>query len=165
MCRNFLPSIGPLITYKEPNLFASPTGTVRIDTGVFEGATISMHYDPMIAKLCTHAPTRAESIKLMETALDEYVVQGLGNNLTFLRSVMRNKKFRTGHYSTKFIGEEYPEGFKGVELVHEEKNQLIALGAAIHAARHEYHNPTQPYYNDLGDYTGTSMYSVCSISC
>ncbi len=51
-----------------------------------------MHYDPMIAKLCTHAPTRAEAVTLMEGALDEYVVQGLGNNLTFLRSVMRNKK-------------------------------------------------------------------------
>ena len=90
--RKFLPSIGPLITYKEPKTYATPEGTVRIDTGVYEGGVISMHYDPMIAKLCTHAPTRTESIRLMEHALDQYVVQGLSNNITFLRSVMRNKK-------------------------------------------------------------------------
>ena len=49
----------------------SPPHQVRIDTGVFEGGTISMHYDPMIAKLCTHANTRAEAIANMETALGE----------------------------------------------------------------------------------------------
>ena len=58
--RGFLPSIGPLITYKEPLQVADDPeiGTVRIDTGVFEGGTISMYYDPMISKLCTWAPTR-----------------------------------------------------------------------------------------------------------
>jgi propionyl-CoA carboxylase alpha chain len=60
--RGFLPSTGPLITYREPRtVVAGPeTGsqTVRVDSGVYEGRTISMYYDPMIAKLCTHAPTR-----------------------------------------------------------------------------------------------------------
>jgi propionyl-CoA carboxylase alpha chain len=90
--RGFLPSIGPLITYKEPLQVAGEAdiGTVRIDTGVFEGATISMYYDPMISKLCTHAPTREQAIRVMEGALDQYVVQGLGNNITFLRDVYRN---------------------------------------------------------------------------
>jgi len=111
--RGFLPSIGPLITYREPLQFTpetmeGTTGTVRIDTGVFEGATISMYYDPMISKLCTHAPTRAQAVSLMEGALDQYVVQGLGNNITFLRDVYRNPTFRTGHYSTKFIGKILP---------------------------------------------------------
>lgn len=71
---------------------ASDIGTVRIDTGVFEGATISMYYDPMISKLCTHAPTRDQAIRVMEGALDQYVVQGLGNNITFLRDVYRNPR-------------------------------------------------------------------------
>ena len=74
---------------------------MRIDTGVFEGGVISMYYDPMIAKLCTHATTRKEAIRLMEDALDNYVVSGLGNNIPFLRSVMRNKQFRDGNYNTK----------------------------------------------------------------
>ena len=56
--RKFLPSIGPLITYKEPKTFVKPEGTLRIDTGVLEGGIILMYYDPMISKLCTHAPTR-----------------------------------------------------------------------------------------------------------
>jgi propionyl-CoA carboxylase alpha chain len=90
--RKFLPSIGPLITYKEPETFSSADKTVRIDTGVFEGGVISMFYDPMIAKLCSHAKTRAEAIALQETALDQYVVQGLNNNISFLRSIFRNKK-------------------------------------------------------------------------
>jgi propionyl-CoA carboxylase alpha chain len=55
-----LPSIGPLLNYKEPMQVANEAdiGTVRIDTGVFEGGTVSMYYDAMISKLCTHAPTR-----------------------------------------------------------------------------------------------------------
>ncbi|RYY85734.1 hypothetical protein EON63_06945 [archaeon] len=90
--RNFLPSIGPLITYKEPRTFTSDEGVLRIDTGVYEGGVISPFYDPMIAKLCTWAPTRAKSIQMQEDALDGYVVQGLSNNITFLRDVYRNKK-------------------------------------------------------------------------
>jgi len=136
--RNFLPSIGPLITYKEPELYATSEATVRIDTGVYEGGLISMHYDPMIAKLCTHALTRPEAISLMENALDQYVVQGLGNNITFLRSVYRNKNFRAGNYCTKFIAEEYPTGFHGVELTSDETNELITIATAIDEARNEY---------------------------
>lgn len=133
--RNFLPSIGPLNTYKEPELFSSPSSTVRIDTGVYEGGVISMYYDPMISKLCTHANTRNEAIQLMENALDNYVVFGLGNNIPFLRSVYRNKNFRSGNYGTKFIGQEYPDGFKGVELSPLDTNRLIATTALMHSQR------------------------------
>jgi len=133
--RGFLPSIGPLLTYREPIQVASREATVRIDTGVFEGGSISVHYDPMIAKLCTHAPTRQSAIAVMENALDQYVVQGLGNNLTFLRSVFRNPVFRQGTYSTKFIPQQYPDGFRGVTLNPEETLNFIALAAALHSAR------------------------------
>ncbi len=156
--RKFLPSIGTLITYKEPRLFSSPEeGTVRIDTGVYEGGVISMHYDPMISKLITHASTRSQAIALQEQALDEYVVSGLANNITFLRSVYRNKNFRDGNYCTKFIGEEYPNGFKRVELTKHEQHQMIATAAAIHEARNEYlremhpanhHHPEQSHIDE-----------------
>lgn len=91
--RNFLPSIGPLITYKQPPLNDDPSvgPVVRLDTGVYEGGEISMYYDPMIAKLCTHANTRDIAIAAMEEALDQYVVSGLAHNLSFLRSVCRNQ--------------------------------------------------------------------------
>lgn len=142
--RSFLPSIGPLLAYREPPQMderSGDEGTVRIDTGVNEGAAISQYYDPMIAKLCTHSlQTRDRAIELMSTALDRYVIQGLGNNLPFLRSVMRNGQFQSGSYSTSFIGEQYPEGrFLGVSLQAKEVAQLIATAAAIHQARHEHH--------------------------
>jgi len=138
--RGFLPSIGPLVTYVEPPLKV-PSGsgddgvTVRIDTGVFEGANISIHYDPMISKLCTHAETRDKAIIAMESALDQYVVSGLGNNIPFLRSVYRKKSFRDGDYGTKFIAEQYPKGFFGVELQDHEKHQLLASAVSIHLAK------------------------------
>eukprot|EP01038_Epipyxis_sp_PR26KG_P007590 gene7590-10339_t len=160
--RNFLPAIGPLVTYKEPKLFSTPTTAVRIDTGVFEGGSISMHYDPMIAKLCTYAPFRGDAIALMEDALSQYVVQGLGNNITFLQSVYRNEKFRSGNYCTKFIGEEYPEGFKGVVLNPREKNELIIVAAAMHQARTE-NNPNNEIISALDEYNDTRRYSFIAI--
>lgn len=133
--RNFLPSIGPLLTYREPKKFSTKEGTVRLDTGVYEGGVISTNYDPMIAKLCSHAATRERAIQLMEQAVDEYVVHGLVSNLTFLRSVYRNPRFRAGKYSTKFIPSEYPNGFHGVDLTVEEKRQSVAVAAAIQLSR------------------------------
>lgn len=151
--RNFLPSIGPLITYKEPELFEPPPeessmypgkyaggDTVRIDTGVFEGGTISMWYDPMICKLIVHGKDRDSVIKVMNKAIDEYVVQGLGHNLNFLRDVMRNPVFQTGNYSTKFIEEQYPDGFSGVKLDEKEMNQLIGTVCAIYHAQQDVAN-------------------------
>jgi len=152
--RNFLPSIGPLITYKEPKTFSNANGTVRIDTGVFEGGTISQYYDPMIAKLCTYAPTREESMKLMNSALDQYVIKGLGNNITFLRSVLKNDKFISGNYSTKFIEEQYPDGFHGVELTDNERLEFIGIAAAIHNANYEYRSKALSQEQIMEQYGG-----------
>jgi len=130
--RNFLPSIGPLITYREPEKYATKDGACRIDSGVYEGGVISQFYDPMISKLCTWGKTRDDAIVLMEKALDQYVVHGLSNNLAFCRSVMRNKVFREGKYGTGFIPEQYPQGFKGVELTPSETLEMIATTAIMH---------------------------------
>eukprot|EP00602_Paraphysomonas_sp_CaronLab_P000439 CAMPEP_0185018568 /NCGR_PEP_ID=MMETSP1103-20130426/1243_1 /TAXON_ID=36769 /ORGANISM="Paraphysomonas bandaiensis, Strain Caron Lab Isolate" /LENGTH=720 /DNA_ID=CAMNT_0027548413 /DNA_START=90 /DNA_END=2252 /DNA_ORIENTATION=- len=132
--RNFLPSIGPLNTYVEPPALDHEGNVVRIDTGVFEGGVISMYYDPMIAKLCTRANDRPTAIALMDAALSRYVVDGLGNNMCFLQSIMRNESFRNGTYGTKFIGLEYPTGFHGVDLNPEETTELVATAAAMHHA-------------------------------
>jgi len=135
--RNFLPSIGPLNTYKQPPAISHEGNVVRVDTGVFEGGVISMYYDPMIAKLATRANDRATAVSLMEASLAHYVVEGLDNNLCFLYDIMRNEKFRSGHYSTKFIEEEYPEGFQGVHLNAAETNELIASAVSMHQATNE----------------------------
>lgn len=106
--RNFLPSIGKLVTYKPP----SGEG-VRVDEGVYEGGEISIYYDPLICKLVTHGSTRDESIVRMKDALDSYVIRGVNHNIPFLRAVMENQRFLSGNINTKFIPEEFPKGFSG----------------------------------------------------
>ena len=150
--RNFLPSIGRLTRYRPPaETAAGPllqadrwvpaqpgarppaaAAGVRNDTGVYEGGEISMYYDPMIAKLCTWAPTRAEAIEEMRLALDEFEVEGIGHNLPFLSAVMDHPKFVSGDISTAFIAQEYPEGFMGATLPEAELIRIAASAAAMH---------------------------------
>ena len=94
--RNFLPSIGRLTRYRPPEERRTPSLAVRNDTGVFEGGEISMYYDPMIAKLCTWAPTGTAAIAAMRTALDGFEVEGIGHNLPFLSAVMDHPRFVDG---------------------------------------------------------------------
>jgi len=114
--RNFLPSIGRLTRYRPPVEGPTATGIVRNDTGVFEGGEISMFYDPMIAKLCTWAPTRAGAIEEMRTALDAFEVEGIGHNLPFCAAVMDHPRFISGEITTAFIAEEFAGGFTGTTL-------------------------------------------------
>ena len=129
--RNFLPSIGRLTRYRPPAEEVTETAVVRNDTGVFEGGEISMYYDPMIAKLCTWAPTRAEAIEEMRIALDRFELEGIGHNLPFLAAVMDHPKFMSGNMTTAFIAEEYPDGFQGVELNETELRRIAASAAAM----------------------------------
>jgi propionyl-CoA carboxylase alpha chain len=91
-----------------------------------------MYYDPMIAKLCTWAPTRAEAIEGMRQALDGFEVEGIGHNLPFLSAVMEHPKFVAGEMTTAFIAEEWPEGFAGVELAPDALRRMVAAAAAMH---------------------------------
>ncbi len=129
--RNFLPSIGRLTRYRPPAEGPTATGIVRNDTGVFEGGEISMFYDPMIAKLCTWATTRAGAIDEMALALDTFEVEGIGHNLPFVGAVMDHPRFRSGDITTAFIAEEYPDGFKGVVLDDTMLRQVAAAAAAM----------------------------------
>ncbi len=130
--RNFLPSIGRLTRYRPPEEIATDTVVVRNDTGVFEGGEISMYYDPMIAKLCTWAPTRDAAVAAMREALDGFEVEGIGHNLPFLSAVMDHEKFASGNITTAFIEEEYPEGFQGVELPDSDINRIAAAACAMY---------------------------------
>ena len=129
--RNFLPSIGRLSRYRPPEEAASELAVVRNDTGVYEGGEISMFYDPMIAKLCTWAPTRGQAIEGMRSALDAFEVEGIGHNLPFLSAVMDHPKFVAGEMTTAFIAEEWPEGFQGVTLPESELRRIAAAAAAM----------------------------------
>ena len=129
--RNFLPSIGRLTRYRPPEEGASDTAVVRNDTGVYEGGEISMYYDPMIAKLCTWAPDRAQAIEGMRNALDAFEVEGIGHNIPFLAAVYDHPRFISGNITTAFIEEEYPDGFAGVQPDAETARRLAAVAAQL----------------------------------
>jgi propionyl-CoA carboxylase alpha chain len=129
--RNFLPSTGRLVRYQPPAEAVENGITVRNDTGVFEGGEISIWYDPMIAKLCTHAPTRAAAISAMSTALDEFVIEGIQHNIPFVAAIMENPVWQSGKLSTGFIAEQYPEGFKGAALSNDHAAKLAHVAVLL----------------------------------
>jgi propionyl-CoA carboxylase alpha chain len=129
--RNFLPSIGRLVKYRPPAELSQDGITIRNDTGVQEGGEISIHYDPMIAKLVTHAPSRAAAIEAQATALDAFYVDGIRHNIPFLSTLMHHPRWREGKLSTGFIAEEFPKGFSARAPEGEVAGRLAAVAAAI----------------------------------
>src|SRR5450755_3586090 len=129
--RNFLPSIGRLVKYRPPVESSIDGITVRNDTGVQEGGEISIYYDPMIAKLVTHAPSRAAAIEAQATALDSFYIDGIRHNIPFLSALMNHPRWRAGNLSTGFISEEFPKGFAVRVPEGEVARRLAAVAAAI----------------------------------
>src|ERR1700704_4011027 len=129
--RNFLPSIGRLVKYRPPPEASVDGITVGNDTGVQEGGEISIYSDPMIAKLVTHAPSRAAAIEAQSTALDAFYVDGIRHNIPFLSALMNHPRWREGKLSTGFIAEEFPKGFSARPPEGEVARRLAAVGAAI----------------------------------
>jgi pyruvate carboxylase subunit A len=101
--RGFLPSPGQVTGYHEP----SGPG-VRVDSSLVTAGPVSPNYDPMIAKLIVHAPTRDAALDRMRRALLEYVVTGIHTNIAYHLAVIDDPGFRAGDYSTAFI-EQHPE--------------------------------------------------------
>ena len=128
--RDFLPSIGRLIKYQAPE----ETDYVRVDTSVYEGAEISMYYDPMIAKLITYGADRNEAIARMRKALDAYYIRGVSHNIGFLAALVAHPKFVSGNMTTNLIAEEYPDGFHPQDSPPEEPILQVAVAASVHRA-------------------------------
>lgn len=158
--RNFLPSTGRLTRYRPPAESAAETLVVRNDTGVFEGGEISTFYDPMIAKLCTWAPTRIAAIDAMAIALDSFEVEGVGNNLPFLSTVMQQDRFRDGRLTTGYIAEEFPGGFAGAELGETHHFDVVAAAAMLMARREQRRTGAETetrWHVQIGDKAETVM--------
>jgi acetyl-CoA carboxylase biotin carboxylase subunit len=114
---NFLPDIGTLKTYKRPQGHG-----VRVDDGFEEGMDIPFYYDPMIAKLITHAENRQEAITKMIRAIDEYEITGLETTLGFCRFVMEHEAFTSGKFDTRFVENYFkPEVLQTKALSDEER--------------------------------------------
>ncbi len=125
--RDFLPSIGRITRYAPP----AETGGVRIDTGVVEGSEVSLHYDPMVAKLCASGDDRESALAVMRDALDAYEIKGIGHNIPFLSAVFDHPDFVSGDFNTGFIETVWPDGFSDQELAEEEVDALAAVCLVI----------------------------------
>jgi acetyl-CoA carboxylase, biotin carboxylase subunit len=133
--QGFVPAPGRIDTLRLPE---GPG--VRNDCGVYEGAEVTMFYDPMISKLVTWGRDRNEAIGRMRRALSEYLVSGtLTTNLSFHRWLMDNPRFVRGDYDTRFINEEYRPTAVAAS---DDRAQLAALLAAAFAASRNNHRPS-----------------------
>jgi propionyl-CoA carboxylase alpha chain len=135
--RGFLPSIGRLVRYDPPQegevaLEGKNVGKVRNDAGVREGDEISMFYDPMISKLSTWAETREAAIDVMGRALEDFHIEGLGQNIPFLAAVMDQPRFRSGKLSTNYIKDEFPGGFQGLPPSDAQRDLICAVALSMH---------------------------------
>ena len=156
--RGFLPSTGRLVRYwppkqiptrhsresgnpaalatsekekRDPRFRGGDEVRVRIDDGVADGGEVSMFYDPMIAKLVTWAPTRIEAIDAQVAALDQFVIDGISDNVDFLSALMQHPRFRKGDLATDFIADEYPEGFEGAPADAQLIDDLTAIAGMV----------------------------------
>jgi propionyl-CoA carboxylase alpha chain len=129
--RNFLPSVGRLVRYRPPPHGTSGGVTVRIDSGVEEGDEISIYYDPLVAKLITHAPTREEAIAAQIDALDAFIIDGFRHNIPFLSTLMQHPRWQAGRLSTSFLQQEFPGGFHPRKPPAETARLLAAVAAAV----------------------------------
>lgn len=100
--RNFMPGIGTLAFYRPPS---GPF--IRLDTGVREGSEVTVHYDPMLAKLIVWGKSRDIALQKMNWALSRFAIVGVANNVAFLREIIRHPQFISGKIHTHFL-EEYP---------------------------------------------------------
>jgi len=123
--RNFLPSTGRLVKYRPP----AEIDGVRVDTGVYEGGEIPMFYDSMIAKLIVHGRDRTEAIEKMRAALNDFVIRGIHSNIPFQSALLQHPRFVSGDFTTGFIAEEYPDGFKTDSVQPSDPKRLAALAA------------------------------------
>ena len=136
--RGFLPSTGRLLTFRPPVQTlhagvptAAGTAGVRVDTGVYEGGEIAIHYDSMICKLIACGADRSAAIAAMRGALDAFAIRGVQSNLLFQSALLAHPRFAAGDFTTAFIAEEYPQGFGVAPAEGSVREFLLALAVAV----------------------------------
>jgi acetyl-CoA carboxylase biotin carboxylase subunit len=134
--RNFLPSPGVIRNLVEPQ---GPG--VRVDSGVYCGWEVPIHYDPLIAKLVTHGSDRSQAIARMKRALGEYEIQGIRTNLGFFAGVLSDPEFEAGRLSTGFIEEFLSRRAAAPQLSHGDSEAYAAAAALTFAEDSPPHEP------------------------
>ncbi len=122
--RNFMPSPGRIVAYREPSGHG-----IRVDSGVAAGSIVPPIYDPLMAKLIVHGPTRAETVRRMQRALADYEIRGVHTTLPFHEALLRERSFQRGILWTTMVSDlRIPQRMKGRGAWEE---RLAAIGAAI----------------------------------
>ncbi len=129
--RGFLPSTGRLSTYRPPAEGAEGGITVRVDSGVVEGGEVSIFYDPLVAKLIAHGPTRSLAVAAQARALDAFALDGIRHNVPFLSTLMAHPRWKEGRLSTAFIADEFPDGFSNQAPQGAAARRFAAVAGAI----------------------------------
>jgi propionyl-CoA carboxylase alpha chain len=140
---NFLPDIGTLDTYQRPQ---GPG--IRVDDGFEEGMTIPIYYDPMIAKLITHAADRNSAIDRMIRAIDDYKISGIQTTLDFCRFALNHEAFRSGNFDTKFVEKFFSPAV--LEPTFEEKELELLSALAVEFFTNSETKKTLTEKNDSG---------------
>lgn len=136
----FLPSTGLLERHRVP---AGPG--IRVDAGVEEGQEVTVNYDPMISKLCTHAPDRKQAIDRMLRALQEYEISGVRTTIPFCEFTLRNTYFREGQYDTHFVKDHY-NSQKNFEK--EQLEVISVVSSLLKSTENESGSATEPVISD-----------------
>lgn len=123
---NFLPDIGKLHIYRRPQ-----GNGIRVDDGFEEGMDIPIYYDPMIAKLITHADTREEAINKMLRAIAEYDIVGIQTTLGFCAFVLQHEAFLSGNFDTHFVNNHFKPEYLATTLTAEEEAIAAWVGDAL----------------------------------
>lgn len=127
---HFLPTTGTLTDW-----FVPPIPGLRVDSGVERGSEVGIHYDPMLAKVITHAATRPEAIQKMLGALSRFAAEGLITNREFLLRVLDHAEFRAGATHTHFIEEHLSEPAPDPERATRERWAAVAATLVGRAER------------------------------
>ena len=131
--KDFLPSIGRVTHYIEPEISSNDEDVIRNDTGISPGSEVSLFYDPMISKLAVHSKDRKTAIDLMIKSLENYYLSGVENNINFLMSILDDKKFRNGDISTNFIKDKFKKGYQSnLALNYDKEIKLSIFGLVLH---------------------------------
>jgi len=149
--QNFAPSPGRIVVYRPPAGIG-----VRVDSGVYQGATVTVYYDPMVAKLIAWGQDRGEAIDRLRRALSEFVVTGIKTSIPFHQKLLRHPVFLAGRYDTGFI-EQHMAGGKGGpedEGSAEEARRVAFMLAAIAAYRRDKERAARAASHSAGTRSG-----------
>ncbi len=130
--KDFLPSIGDLVYLKRPE----EDKHIRIDTGVRQGDAVSMHYDPMIAKLITWDTNRDNALRRLAQALRQYHIIGVTTNIDFLSKLASHPAFIASTFDTSFIERHRKDLFNTPSPASDEVIALASLFVLLQQQQH-----------------------------